>query len=117
MKGENESKAEIAEYQATLARAPAPKRSDAATIALANANRDVLRRREGSRKLARLEKTQIALQLVERKKVEINAEAEAERLRRIAKGEADAHAREVSRGGRRNPESFSKQRPQGYENV
>ena len=37
-----------------------------------------------------MEKEQIVHQEIERQKVEIDAEAEAERLRRIAKGEADA---------------------------
>ena len=86
--GENESKAEIAAYEATLAerQAEANRRGD---VALANASRDVLIA-EKERELAKLEKEQIAQQMIERKKVEIDADAEAERLRRIAKGQADA---------------------------
>jgi flotillin len=88
VKGENMSKAEIVDYEATLAerQADAKRRGD---IALANASRDVLLA-EKEEELARLEKTEIAKQMMERKKVEIDAEAEAERRRRIAKGEADA---------------------------
>ena len=88
VKGENESKAEIVDYEATLAerQADAKRRGD---IALANSSRDVLLA-EKEEELARLEKTEIARQMMERKKIEIDAEAEAERLRRIAKGEADA---------------------------
>ena len=44
---------------------------------------------EKEQELARLEKEQIAQQMIERKMIEIDAEAEAERIRRIAKGEAD----------------------------
>jgi len=88
VKGENESQANIADYEATLAerRADAKRRGE---VALAQAARDVLLA-EKEQELAYLEKTQIAQQIIERKKVEIDAEAEAERLRRIAKGEADA---------------------------
>ena len=88
VKGENEAKANIADYEATLAEreADATRRGE---VALANASRDVLLA-EKEQELARLEKTQIAQQQIERKKVEIDAEAEAEKLRRIAKGEADA---------------------------
>jgi flotillin len=88
VKGENESKAEIVDYEATYAerQADAKRRGN---IALANSSRDVLIA-EKEEELARLEKTEIAQQMVERKKIEIDAEAEAERLRRIAKGEADA---------------------------
>ncbi len=88
VKGENESKAKIVDYEATLAerQAEARRRGD---VALAQASRDVLLS-EKEEEMARLEKTQIAQQMIERKKVEIDAEAEAERVRRIAKGEADA---------------------------
>src|SRR5690606_22328489 len=88
VRGENEAKAKIVEYQATLAerQADAKRRGD---VALANATRDVLMA-EKEQELARLEKTELAQQMIERKKVEVDAEAEAERVRRIAKGEADA---------------------------
>ncbi len=87
VKGENESKANIADYEASLAerRAEARRRGD---VALALATRDVLLA-EKEQELARLEKMEVAQQTIERKKVEIDAEAEAERIRRIAKGEAD----------------------------
>ena len=87
VEGENESKANIADYEATLAerQADAKRRGE---VALADASRDVLRA-EKEQELARLEKTQIAQQQIERQKIEIDAEAEAEKIRRIAKGEAD----------------------------
>jgi flotillin len=88
VKGENESKAQIVAYEATLAerQADARRRGE---VALANASRDVLLA-EKQEEMARLEKTQIVQQEIERKKVEIDAEAEAEKRRRIARGEADA---------------------------
>jgi flotillin len=88
VKGENASRANIADYEASLAerRAEAKRRGD---VALAQAARDVLRA-EKEQEIALLEKTQVAQQIIERQKVEIEAEAEAERIRRIAKGEADA---------------------------
>ncbi len=88
VEGENQAQANIADYQATLAerQAQAKRRGE---VALAQSARDVLTA-EKEQELARLEKTQIAQQMIERKKVEIDAEAEAERLRRIARGAADA---------------------------
>jgi len=87
VQGENEAKANIADYEASLAerRAEAQRRGE---VALANSARDVLKA-EKEQEIALLEKTQIAQQLIERQKIEIDAEAEAERIRRIAKGEAD----------------------------
>ena len=87
MEGENESKANIADYEASLAerRADARRRGE---VALANAARDVLKA-ETDQELAKLEKEQIAQQQIERQKVEIDADAEAEKIRRIAQGEAD----------------------------
>ena len=98
VQGENESKANIADYEASLAerQAEAKRRGE---IALADAARDVLRA-EKEQELARLEKTQIAQQQIERQKIEIDAEAEAEKIRRIAKGEADGNPRQVPRRGR-----------------
>jgi flotillin len=86
--GENEAKATIADSEATLAerRADAKRRGE---VASANASRDVLQA-EKSEELARLEKTQIAQQTIDRQKIEIEAEAEAEKIRRIARGQADA---------------------------
>ena len=87
VQGENESKANIADYEASLAerRADARRRGE---VALANAARDVLKA-ETDQELAKLEKEQIAQQQIERQKVEIDADAEAERIRRIAQGDAD----------------------------
>ncbi|MEQ8663132.1 MAG: SPFH domain-containing protein [Gammaproteobacteria bacterium] len=88
VKGENESRAKIADYNAGLSQreAEAKRRGE---VALAEAGRDVLRAQK-EEEIARLEKIQIAQQTVERQKIEIEADAEAERLRRIAAGEADA---------------------------
>ena len=85
--GENQSKANIADYQANLSEreAEAKRRGE---VALAHSARDVFVA-EKEQELARLEKEQIAQQIIERKKIEIDAEAEAERIRRVAKGEAD----------------------------
>jgi flotillin len=57
-------------------------------VAMAEATRDVLMA-EKEAEIARLEKTEVARQIVEQRKVQIDADAEAERIRRIAKGEAD----------------------------
>ncbi len=88
VEGENQSRAQIADSEATLAerRAIAKRRGD---VALAEAARDVLVA-EKEQELARLEKEEIAKEMIERKRVEIDADAEAEKRRRIAKGEADA---------------------------
>lgn len=88
VEGENQSKASIADYEATLEerRAEAKRRGE---VSMANAQRDVLLA-EKQREQARLEKEQIVLQEIERRKIEIDADAEADRIRRIAQGEADA---------------------------
>ena len=88
VKGENESEAKVADYRATLteAEADAKRRGE---VAWAKAAKDVLVA-EKEQELARLEKEVIAKQMIERKQIEIDAEAEAERIRRVAKGEADA---------------------------
>jgi len=88
IKGENESKAQIADYQAGLEQREAEAKR-IGEVAMANATRDVLLA-EKEQEIARLEKLEVAQQIVERRKVEIDADAEAERLRRIASGEADA---------------------------
>jgi flotillin len=87
IEGENKSKGEIAAYEATLAeaRAEARRRGD---VALANASKDVLVA-EKQEELARMEKEVIAKQMIEQQQVKIEAEAEAERIRRIAQGNAD----------------------------
>jgi flotillin len=88
VEGENQSKASMADYEATLEerRADAKRRGE---VAMANAARDVLVA-EKERELAKLEKETVAKQMIERKIIEIDAEAEAERLRRVARGQADA---------------------------
>ena len=88
VKGENESRAKIATYNAELSlrEADAKRRGE---VAMAESERDILRAQR-EEEVARLEKQQIAQQTVERQKIEIEADAEAERVRRIAAGEADA---------------------------
>lgn len=87
VEGENQSKAQIAAYQATLEerQAEARRRGE---VALAQAARDV-HLAEKERELARMEKEIIAKQMIERQQVEIEADAEAERIRRVAQGNAD----------------------------
>lgn len=86
--GENASNANIAESNAKLAeiRAEAKRRSDVASAKALEAIMIAEREQE----LARLAKTELAPQEIEKKRVEIAAEAEAERNRRVARGEADA---------------------------
>lgn len=88
VKGENESQASIAGYNATLdeRRAEAMRRGE---VAKAEATREVFIA-ERARERARLEKDEVVLRQIEQRKIEIDADAEADRLRRIAKGEADA---------------------------
>ncbi|MDJ0938137.1 MAG: SPFH domain-containing protein [Woeseiaceae bacterium] len=88
IEGENESKAKIADYEATLEqrRAEAKRLGE---VAMAEASRDVLLA-EKEQEIARLEKIEVAQQIVEQQKIQIDADAEAERIRRIAAGEADA---------------------------
>ncbi len=88
IEGENKSRASIAEYNATLAerQAEARRRGE---VAAAEAARDVLYA-EREQEVARLEKEQLAKQQVEKQRMEIDAEAEAEKQRRIARGQADA---------------------------
>ncbi len=86
--GENTAAATIAESNAKLAeiQADARRRSDVALAksqeAIAIAQRD--------QELARLGKEQLAPQEIEKKRIEIAAEAEAEKVRREARGQADA---------------------------
>ncbi|MBR6162781.1 flotillin family protein [bacterium] len=88
VEGENVAKANIAEYNATLA----VKQADAlrtGEVAKANAERDVLLAQK-EREEAKLKKEELAQQEVEKLKIQVQADAEAEKLRRIANGEADA---------------------------
>jgi flotillin len=86
--GENTSRAQMAESNAKLAeiQAEAQKRSQVAQAkaqeAIMTAQRD--------QELARLSRDQIAPQEIEKRRIEIAAEAEAEKLRREAQGQADA---------------------------
>lgn len=86
--GENTSNAQIASSNAKLAeiRAEATRRAE---VARAEAQRAVMIA-ERELELATLAKTQIAPQEIEKQRVEIEAEANAERSRRQARGEADA---------------------------
>ena len=88
VEGENTAQANIATFNATLheKQADASRRGE---VARAESQRDILIA-EKEQEAARLEKEQIVQQLIERKKVEIEAEAEAERIRRVARGDADA---------------------------
>lgn len=88
VEGENKAKAEIADYNATLA----VKQADAlklGEVAKANAQRDVLMAQKEQEE-AKLKKEELARQEVEKLKIQVEADAEAERRRRIALGEADA---------------------------
>jgi len=88
VEGENLSKAKVVEYNATLAEksAEANRRSE---VAKALAAKEILEAEKMSQ-LVRLEKDEIILKEIQKRKQEIDAEAEAETIRRIAKGEADA---------------------------
>jgi flotillin len=86
--GENTAKQRMAESQAALAEIQAETRRRS-EVAAANALQAILvAQRE--QELARLAKDDLAPQEIEKKRIEIAAEAEAEKRRREAKGEADA---------------------------
>jgi flotillin len=86
--GEHESKATIAERNAGLAEkeADARRRSE---VARAEASKKILDAQRIETQ-ARLEKEQIVQEEIDKRRKEIAAEAQAEQLRRIARGEADA---------------------------
>lgn len=86
--GENTARERIAESQATLAEAQAAARRRSEVAAATAAQAILVAQRE--QELARLAKDDLAPQEIEKKRVEIAAEAEAEKRRREAKGEADA---------------------------
>lgn len=88
VEGENTAQATIAESNAKLAeiRAEASRRADVARAKSVEAIMIAEREQE----LARLSKDTLAPQEVEKKRIEIAAEAEAEKRRREARGEADA---------------------------
>ena len=85
--GENKAKAEIADYNASLTvkQAEAQQRSE---VAKRMAEVEI-QKAQYKAELERLNAAEVAQQEVEKRKVEIAAEAEAERIRRVAKGEAD----------------------------
>ena len=88
IEGENTSKANIAEYNATLAEkeAEAMRRSEVATR---TAEMEV-QKAQYLLEQERLKAEEIVREEIAKTQIEIAAEAEAERLRRIAQGEADA---------------------------
>lgn len=88
VEGENTSSAQVAESNAKLAeiRAEARRRADVASAKAAEA----ILAAEREQELARLAKDELAPQEIEKKRIEIAAEAEAEKTRREARGEADA---------------------------
>jgi flotillin len=87
VKGENASKASIAEYNADLEvkRASAQKQAEVARYEAQVAIQQALYKAEQER----LRAEEVVRQEIEKNKIEIAAEAEAERIRREAKGEAD----------------------------
>jgi flotillin len=88
VKGENTAKAEIAQANATLAvrEAEAHQRGEVARLAA----EVEIQKAQGLAENERLNAAEVVRQEIERRKVEIAAEAEAERIRRQARGEADA---------------------------
>lgn len=99
IKGENEAKAEIANAQATLRQKEA-EATKIATVAEKTKNAEALEASYSAEKLAetaRADREQATLVAdvivktdIEKRRKEIEAEAEAEQIRRRAKGEADA---------------------------
>ena len=88
VEGENQSKTRVAEFNADLAErtAEANRKSE---VAKAKAEQEILEAQRASEK-ARLEKLEVVTKEIEKRKKELEAEAKAEEIRRIAKGEADA---------------------------
>jgi flotillin len=88
VQGENISQGEIADANAKLAevRATARQRADVAEAK----SQEAILIAEREQELARLAKERLAPQEIEKKRVEVDAEANAERARRQARGEADA---------------------------
>ncbi|MBY0307911.1 MAG: hypothetical protein K2Q09_04135 [Phycisphaerales bacterium] len=86
--GENEAKQRVAESSARLAEVQAEAKRRAEVAAAKALEAVLIAQRE--QELARLAKEELAPQEIEKKRIEIAAEAEAEKRRREAKGEADA---------------------------
>ncbi len=88
VEGENSAKAKIASYNADLAEkeANARQRGEVASqLALAE-----IQKAKAQAETRRLEAEQVVPREIEKRKVEIDAEAEAEKRRKTARGEADA---------------------------
>jgi flotillin len=85
---ENLFKAQVAESNAILSEknANSLKRGE---VAKANAEREILRTQK-EREIARLEKEELVQQEINKRKIQIEADASAEKNRLLAKGEADA---------------------------
>ncbi len=88
VEGENTSSAQVADSNAKLAeiRAEAKRRADVATAQ----SQEAILQAEREKELARLAKEELAPQEIEKQRIEIAAEAEAEKTRREAQGDADA---------------------------
>ncbi len=86
--GENSAAATVAESNAKLAevQAEARRRAD---VAMAK-SQEAISIAQREQELARLAKEELAPQEIEKKRIEIAAEAEAEKVRREARGQADA---------------------------
>lgn len=88
VEGENTSKANIANYNATLAEkeAEATKRGEVANqLAIAE-----IQKAKSLAETSRLEAEEVVPREIEKRKIQIDAQAQAEKNREIAKGEADA---------------------------
>jgi flotillin len=85
---ENLAKALAAESNAMLAEKNA-QANQRAEVAKANAQREILKAQK-DQETARLEKDELVQQEVNKLKIQVDSDAEAERIRRVAQGEADA---------------------------
>jgi flotillin len=88
IKGENAARADIAQANATLAQreAEALQRGEVARLGA----EVEIQKAQAAAETERLTAAEVVKQEIERRKIEIAAEAEAERIRRHARGEADA---------------------------
>ena len=88
VEGENQSKARVAGYEANLSEKKAAARQKA-EVADALAKKQIMESQKDA-ELAKLEKEEIVQKEIDKRKLEIGAEATAEQTRRKAKGDADA---------------------------
>ena len=88
VQGENIAKANIAEYNAKLAVKQAQAKQEA-EVAQRMAEAEIQKAQYHAEQ-QRLNAEEVVKKEIEKRKIEIAAEAEAERVRRVAKGEADA---------------------------